>query len=76
MTLTDNLELIGQSNATVLELLDRLLNTGVVLAGDLSINVADIELVYLRLQVMLTSAETARQAGWLPRARAGEAAHG
>ena len=64
--MTEQLELIGQSDATVLELLDRLLNTGVVLAGDLSINVADIELVYARLQVVLCSAETARQAGWLP----------
>ncbi len=75
--MTDDLELIGQSNATVLDLLDRLLNTGVVLAGDLSINVADIELVYLRLQVMLTSTETARQAGWLRDTPALEnAAHG
>jgi len=50
---------------TVLELLDRVLNTGVVLVGDIAITVADIELVYLRLQLMLSSAETARQAGWL-----------
>jgi len=55
---------------TVLELLDRVLNTGVVLAGDLTITVADVELVYLRLQLLLSSAETARQAGWLaPRPR-------
>ena len=64
--MAEPLDLIGQSDATVLELLDRLLNAGVVLAGDVAINVADIELVYLRLQVMLSSAETARQAGWLP----------
>jgi hypothetical protein len=50
---------------TVLELLDRVLNTGVVLVGDITITVADIELLYLRLQLMLSSAETARQAGWL-----------
>ena len=49
----------------MLELLDRVLNTGVVLAGDVTITVADIELIYLRLQLMLSSAETARQAGWL-----------
>ncbi len=56
----------GESGATVLELLDRVLNTGVVLVGDVVITVADIELIYLRLQLMLSSAETARQAGWLP----------
>jgi hypothetical protein len=50
---------------TVLELLDRVLNTGVVLAGDVVITVADIELIYLRLQLLLSSAETARQAGWI-----------
>jgi hypothetical protein len=55
-------------DCTVLELLDRLLNTGVVVAGELAITVADIELVYLRLQLLLSSAETARQAGWLPAA--------
>jgi hypothetical protein len=49
---------------TLVELLDRLLNTGVVLAGDLTISVADIELVWLSLQVVLSSVETARQAGW------------
>ena len=57
--------LTEETDATVLELLDRVLNTGVVLVGDVTITVADIELIYLRLQLMLTSAETARQAGWL-----------
>jgi hypothetical protein len=49
---------------TVLELLDRLLNTGVVLCGDLVVSVADIELLYLRLQLTLSSVDAARQAGW------------
>ncbi len=49
---------------TLLELLDRLLNAGVVLCGDLVISVADIELLYLRLQLTLSSVETARRAGW------------
>ncbi len=70
-------ELMPPGDGTLLELVDRLLNTGVVLAGDVAINVADIELVYLRLQVMLSSAETARQAGWLPaRPALAEVAHG
>ena len=54
-----------ETDNTVLELLDRVLNAGVVLVGDVTITVADIELIYLRLQLMLSSAETARQAGWL-----------
>ena len=50
---------------TLVELLDRLLNTGVVLVGDVNISVADVELACLRLQLMLCSAETAREHGWL-----------
>jgi hypothetical protein len=50
--------------STVVDLLDRLLNAGVVLCGDLAISVADIELLYLRLQLTLSAVETARQAGW------------
>ena len=56
---------IEASDNTLVELLDRVLNTAVVLVGDIAITVADIELIYLRLQLMLCSAETARQAGWL-----------
>jgi Gas vesicle protein len=41
------------------EVLDRLLNKGVVLAGEVVISVADIDLVYLNLQLLLTSIETA-----------------
>jgi hypothetical protein len=43
------------------EVLDRVLNKGVVLAGEATISVADIDLVYLGLQVVLTSMGTARQ---------------
>ena len=56
----------GETGDTLLELLDRVLNTGVVLAGEIAITVADVELIYLRLQLLLSSAQTARQAGWLP----------
>lgn len=42
------------------ELLDRVLNTGVVVTGDIVISVAGIDLIYLNLQLLLTSVETAR----------------
>ena len=50
--------------STLIELLDRLLNAGVVVCGDLVVSVADVELLYLRLQLTLSSVETARRAGW------------
>jgi len=62
---TDEWDVVDSSDCSVLEWLDRVLNTGVVLVGDIAITVADIELIYLRLQLLLSSAETARQAGWL-----------
>jgi hypothetical protein len=40
------------------ETLDRVLNKGVVIAGEVVISVADIELIYLNLRVLLTSVET------------------
>ncbi len=44
-------------DATLLDLLDRLLDRGVVLAGDLTISVADVDLISLRLGVLLASIE-------------------
>ena len=67
----DHVNLSEPEDSTVLELLDRLLNQGVVLCGDLAISVADIELIYARLQLTLSSVETARQAGWYAPIRGG-----
>jgi hypothetical protein len=44
------------------ETLDRVLNKGVVIAGEVIISVADVDLIYLGLKLVLTSVETARQA--------------
>ena len=38
-----------------------MLNKGAVIVGDVMISVADIDLIYLGLQVILTSVETARR---------------
>lgn len=45
-------------DATLLELVDRLLHKGVVLAGEATISVAGIDLIYLGLNVVLAAAET------------------
>jgi gas vesicle structural protein len=47
-------------DVTLLELLDRVLNTGVVVVGDLTVSVAGVELVYVSLRALLTSVESAR----------------
>ena len=51
------------------EALDRILNKGAVLYGEVIISVADIDLVFLGLQVILASMETAR--GFRPGPEAG-----
>jgi hypothetical protein len=51
-------------DVTLCEALDRILHKGAVLFGEVMISVADIDLVYLGLQVILASMETAR--GWQP----------
>ena len=43
------------------EVLDRVLNKGVVVAGEVVISVAGVDLVYLGLNVLLTSVQTALQ---------------
>lgn len=47
-----------EREVSLLELLDRILDKGVVIAGDVVISVADIDLIYLGLKVILTSVDT------------------
>ena len=49
-------------DASLLELVDRLVNKGVVLAGEATISVAGIDLIYLGLNVVLTAVETLEKA--------------
>ena len=53
-------ELEENQRVSICEVLDRVLNKGVVVAGEITISVAGVDLVYLGLQVVLTSVETAR----------------
>jgi len=46
---------------TILEALDRVLNKGVILTGDVVISVADIDLIYLGVKLLLSSVETMEQ---------------
>ena len=48
-----------QEKITLLELLDRVLDKGVVLSGDITLSVADVDLVYVGLRVLLSSVEAA-----------------
>ena len=41
----------------LLDLLDRVIDHGVVLAGDVTLSVADVDLIYLGLRVLLAPVE-------------------
>lgn len=43
---------------TLLEALDRVLDKGAVVSGDIVISVADVDLVYIGLKVLVSSVET------------------
>jgi gas vesicle structural protein len=43
---------------TLVELVDRVLNKGVVLSGDITLSVANVDLVYVGLRVLLSSVAT------------------
>jgi len=54
------------SDLTLLDIADRLLDTGVSLTGEATISVADVDLIYLGLDVVLASVEKIRGKGVRP----------
>jgi gas vesicle structural protein len=50
-----------EQQVTLVELVDRVLNKGVVLTGDITLSVADVDLVYVGLRVLLASVATLEQ---------------
>ena len=48
-----------EKHISLCEALDRILNKGAVVVGEVTISVANVDLIYLGLQVILTSTETA-----------------
>jgi hypothetical protein len=46
---------------TLLDLVDRAVDHGVILTGDITIAVADIDLIYVGLQVLLASVERVQE---------------
>ena len=49
------------TDLSLLETLDHVLNRGIVIAGEITIAVADIDLIFIGLNVMVSSVETARE---------------
>jgi DNA polymerase II large subunit len=67
-------QVLDAPDVAVIDLLDRLLNKGVMLDGDVTLGVAGIDLIYLRLSALLCAADRvlphARRIATEPRRRA------
>ena len=53
----------SDSSANLADVLERVLDKGVVIAGDIKINLLDIELLTIKLRLIIASVETARRMG-------------
>jgi Gas vesicle protein len=49
------------TDLSLLETLDHVLNRGLVIAGEITISVADIDLIFVGLNVLVSSVETAHE---------------
>jgi Gas vesicle protein len=58
---------IAQQEVALVDLVDRLLGGGVVIAGDITLSVADVDLVYVSLRALISSVATAKEQGAMPR---------
>jgi gas vesicle protein GvpA/GvpJ/GvpM family len=57
MSVESRQALIADADETLLELVDHVLNKGVVVSGDVMLSIAGVDLVYLRLSALLCAAD-------------------
>ena len=53
----------GPGSANLADVLERVLDKGVVIAGDIQINLLDIELLTIRLRLLVASVDKAKEMG-------------
>ena len=54
---TEAEEILGTEDASLLDIVDNLLNKGVALSGDITLGIAQIDLVYARVSLLLSAAD-------------------
>ena len=52
-----------EGTATLADILERVLDKGIVIAGDIQINLLDIELLTIKLRLLVASVDKAREMG-------------
>jgi hypothetical protein len=53
----------GGGSAQLADVLERVLDKGIVIAGDIQVNLLDIELLTIRIRLLIASADKAREMG-------------
>jgi hypothetical protein len=53
----------GRGPAQLADVLERVLDKGIVIAGDIQVNLLDIELLTIRIRLLVASADKAREMG-------------
>jgi hypothetical protein len=53
----DAVSVLGHDDASLLDVVDNVLNKGVVVSGDLTIALAQVDLIYARLSLLLCAAD-------------------
>lgn len=54
---------VAPGGGSLADVLERVLDKGVVIAGDVVVNLLDIELLTLKIRLLIASADTAREMG-------------
>ncbi|MFG3280392.1 gas vesicle protein [Streptomyces sp. NPDC048111] len=53
----------GQSSSSLADILERVLDKGIVIAGDIRIDLLDIELLTIKLRILIASVDKAKEMG-------------
>ena len=59
--ISSDVEQLEEADLSLLETLDHVLNKGLVIAGEITISVADVDLIFVGLNVLVSSVETANE---------------
>jgi hypothetical protein len=53
----------GTNSSTLADVLERILDKGIVIAGDIKVNIVDIELLSIQIRLVVCSVDKAREMG-------------
>jgi hypothetical protein len=54
---------LDRADVSLLDIIDHVLNQGIVLSGELTLGVADVDLIYVRLLALVSAADRALSSG-------------